>query len=245
MRTMRLAFAHTRIQILELLRIPGFSVATLSFPTLLFVLFGLPRAHGDADLLLASYAAFGVLGVGFFQFGVSTAIERSTPWYVYVRTLPAPALARIAARVLSALAFATVASGLVIGVALATTSASLDAGAWLRLVAALLLGAVPFVVLGLSIAYWTTPRSALPIANVLYMLLSYTGGLWTGPADLPHAVQAISRFTPTRQWGDVLWPAVLGTSWQASHWLALAAYACAFALVAGWGYHRDEGQRFT
>ncbi len=241
---MKLALAHTRMQILELLRIPGFSIATLSFPALLFLLFGLPRAHGRADLLLASYAAFGVLGVGFFQFGVSTAIERSTPWYTYMRTLPAPAVARIAGRVLSALAFATVASTLVIAIALATTSASLDAASWARLAAALSLGAVPFVVLGLAIAYCTTPRSALPVANILYMLLSYAGGLWTGPADLPHAVRAISRFTPTRQWGDVLWPAALGTRWHASHWLALAAYTAAFGLLAAWGYRRDEGQRF-
>jgi ABC-2 type transport system permease protein len=185
-----------------------------------------------------------VLGVGFFQFGVSTAIERSTPWYVWMRTLPCPARARIAGRVLSALVFASAAALLVTLVALGTTSASLGASAWLRLAAALLVGATPFVLLGLAIAYWASPKSALPIANVLYLLLSYAGGLWTGPDGLPHVVRAVSPYTPTRQWGDVLWAAASGGGWQAAHWLALGGYAALFGLVAAWGYRRDEGQKF-
>ncbi len=242
---MRLALVHARLHVLELVRFPSFSVATLGFPALFFLLFGLPRAKGYENVLLASYTAFAVLGVGFFQFGVSTAIERDTPWNLWVRTLPVPGRARIAGKVLSALVFAAAASLLVIGVVLATTSASLGVMAWLHLLTALLLGAVPFVVLGLAIAYWTSPKSALPVANVLYLLLSYAGGLWTGPADLPQTVRAISRYTPTRQWGDVLWSATAGQGWQAAHWLALALYTAAFALIAAWGYRRDEGQKFN
>jgi ABC-2 type transport system permease protein len=241
---MRLAVAHTKLQILELARFPGFSVATLTFPSLFFVLFGLPRAHGLGNQMLASYAAFAVLGVGFFQFGVAAAIERETPWNVYVRTLPAPPSARIAGRVLSALAFASVAATLVAAIVVATTQASLETAAWFRLAATLLLGSVPFVVLGLVIAYWTSPKSALPVANVLYLLLSYAGGLWTGPGDLPHAVKTISRYTPTRQWGDLLWASAGGRGWAAGHWLALAGYACVFGVLAAWGYRRDEGRRF-
>jgi ABC-2 type transport system permease protein len=241
---MRLVVAHARVQIAELVRFPGFSVATLAFPALLFALFGLPRAGRQPNIILASYAAFAVLGVGFFQFGVGGAIERATPWNAWLRTLPVRPLVRIAARVLAACAFAFAAVVLVIVVALATTKASLSATAWLRLVAALAAGSVPFVVLGLTIAYWTSPKSALPVANVLYMLLAYAGGLWTGPSDLPHGVEAVSSWTPTRQWGDVLWPAVANGSWSVGHWLALAAYAAGFAALAAWGFRRDELQRF-
>ncbi len=241
---MKLALVHARLQTVELLRFPGFSVATLGFPSLLFLLFGLPRAGHDANLLLGSYAAFAVLGVGFFQFGVSVAIERGTPWQLFVRTLPATAASRLAGRVLAALAFAASSSAIVVAVALGTTSASLDTTQWLRLGAALLLGSIPFVLLGLAIAFWASAKSALPVANILYMLLAYAGGLWTGPQDLPHAIRALSPYTPTRQWGDVLWPAVAGGAWRASHWLALAAYGAVFTLVAAWGYRRDEGQRF-
>ena len=241
---MKLALVYGRLQVVELVRFPGFFIGTLAFPTLTFLLFGLPRAGSHGDLFLASYAAFAVLGVGFFQFGVSTAIERVTAWHAFVRALPAPAASRFAGRTLAALTFAALSAGIVIVVALTTTSTSLTAGEWIRLIAALVVGAVPFVLLGLTIAYLTSPKSALPVANVLYLLLSYAGGLWTGPSDLPHAIRSISSYTPTRQWGDVLWPAVTGEPWHVTHWLALGAYAVAFAVIAAWGYRRDEGQRF-
>jgi ABC-2 type transport system permease protein len=240
----RLTLVHARLQVLELVRFPGFSVATLAFPALMFVLFGLPRAQGRPNILLASYAAFAVLGVGFFQFGVSGAIERATPWHAWLRTLPAPPRVRIAARAVAALVFTLASVTVVAAVAVSTTSASLSAGAWVRLTVALLAGSLPFVGLGLAIAYWTSPKSALPVANVLYMLLAYAGGLWTGPGDLPPAVRSISPYTPTRQWGDVLWPAASGVPWQASHWLLLTAYAFGFGALAAWGFARDELQQF-
>jgi ABC-2 type transport system permease protein len=228
------------VQIVELVRFPGFSLGTLAFPGVVFVLFGLPRAAHHPDVQLASYCAFAVLGVGFFQFGVSGAIERGTPWQAWLRTLPTPPAVRIAARVVSALAFTAASIGVVVAIALVTTSVSLSATEWLRLGLALLAGSVPFVVLGLTIAYWTSPKSALPAANILYMLLAYAGGLWTGPADLPHVVRTISPYTPARQWGDILWPAVTGAPWRASHWLVLAAYSVGFAAFAAWGFARDE-----
>ena len=241
---MRLGLVYARLQLLELVRFPGFTVATLGFPAMLFGLFGLPRAGARPAVIVASYMAFAVLGVGFFQFGVSAAIERVTPWAAFLRTLPAPAAARMAGRVLAALAFTAAAIALVLGLALATTHLSLPLVAWLRLAAALLAGSVPFVVLGVAIAYWTTPKSALPVANVLYMLLSYAGGLWTGGGDLPTLAARLSPYTPTRQWGDVLWPAVLGIPWSWRHWLALTGFTAVFGFIALWGYRRDEGQRF-
>jgi len=240
----RLSLVYARTQILELARFPGFTVATLGFPVLFFLLFGLPRAGAHAEVLIAAYAAFAVLGVGFFQFGVSAAIERVTPWATYVRTLPAPVTARLTGRALAALTFAAAALIPLFAVGFATTSASLGVGEWARLLVGLLVGSVPFVTLGIAVAYWSSPKTALPAANILYMLLAYAGGLWTGPTDLPRAVARISPYTPTRQWGDVLWQAASGQGWTAGHWLALLGYAALFAALAALGYARDEGQRY-
>ncbi len=241
---MRLALVHARLQILELLRLPGFSVATLGFPTVFFLLFGLPQARAHPQVFLASYAGFAVLGVGFFQFGVSIAMERLTPWQVWLRTLPASASTRIAGRVLAALCFAVASAALVIGAVLATTSTAPGAEQLARLAATLLVGSVPFVAFGLAIAYWTSPKAALPVANLLYIVFAYAGGFWSGPTDLPHWIRGVSPFTPTRQWGDLLWSAAAGGGLEATHWLALAGYALAFGLLAAWGYRRDEGQLY-
>ncbi len=241
---MRLALVHARFGTLELLRYPSFSAPTLALPAVFFVFFALPRAGGREAVLLASFAAYAVLSVAFFQFGVGIATDRARPWETYVRTLPVGAGARMAARALSAIVFAAASVGVVVVVAVPTTSPDIDLPAWGRLAVALAAGSVPFTLLGIALGYWLPAKGALPVANILYLTLSYAGGLWTGPTGLPHAVERVAGVLPTRQWGDVLWSAVLGRGWPIGHWLALAGYAVVFGVLGVWGYRRDEGQRF-
>lgn len=241
---MRLAYQHLRAETLELLRYPSFSVPTLLFPTMFFLFFVAPHSHRRPNLFMASYAAFALLGVAFFQFGVGIAAERASPWQVFLRALPAAPAARFAARVAAALEFGLAAAAAVVATALLTTSAGLDARRWLALVAVLLAGSVPFALLGIAIGYWATPKGALPLANVLYLGLSYAGGLWTGAGDLPRIVREVSPYLPTRRWGDLLAAAVAGPGIPVAALLWLLAYSAAFAVLATWGYRRDEGQRF-
>jgi ABC-2 type transport system permease protein len=240
----RLVRAHVRAEVLELLRYPSFSVPALLFPGLLFLFFGVPAAGSDEDILMVSYAAFGVLAVALFQFGVGIASERSSPWQVYLRTLPVSAGVRFAARLVAAAAFALASAGVVVAIALALTSAELAGGQWLRVAVALAYGTIPFGLLGLAIGYWLTPKGALPVANILFLGLAFLGGLWTGASRLPNAVESLSPALPTRQWGELVWAPVLDRGWELWSWLGLAAYAAGFGILAAWGYRRDEGMRY-
>jgi ABC-2 type transport system permease protein len=241
---MRLVLVHARAATLELLRYPAFSVPTLAFPALSFLLFVAPRADASPELLLASFAGFAVLAVAFFQFGVGIAAERETPWERYVRTLPLRARVRVAARLVSATVFGLGSAGLVVAAALATTDARLPAARWAGLAVALALGGIPFGVLGIALGYWASPRGALPLANILYLLLSFTGGLWTTPAHLPPSIASLSPLVPTRQFGNVLWGAAEGDPWRPRDWLLLLGWTAAFAALATAGYRRDEGRRY-
>jgi ABC-2 type transport system permease protein len=241
---MSLVWAHARAEVLELLRYPSFSVPTLLFPGLLFLFFGVPTTGSAETILMVSYAAFGVLAVALFQFGVGIASERASPWQVYLRTLPVSATVRFAARLVAAAAFAFASTAVVVGIALALTSAHLGSGQWVRVAVALAYGTIPFGLLGLAIGYWLTPKGALPVANLLFLSLAFLGGLWTGARDLPSGVDAFSPVLPTRQWGEIVWAPALDRGWEPWPFLALAGYAAAFALLAAWGYRRDEGARY-
>jgi ABC-2 type transport system permease protein len=242
----KLVLLHARAATLELLRYPTFSVPTLAFPALFFLLFVAPRSDTDADptRLLASFAGFAVLGVSFFQFGVGIAAERESPWERFVRTLPVRLRVRFAARVLSAAFFGLASAGLVAVTAVATTDAALSPTRWIALAAALALGALPFALLGIALGYWVSPRSALPTANVLYLVLAFMGALWTTPERLPGSVERVSPFVPTRQFGDALWSAAAGHLWHPRDWALLAGWGIVFAALAVWGYRRDEGRRY-
>ena len=243
---MRLVLLHARAETLELLRYPTFSLPTLAFPALFFLLFVAPRSDADTNptLLLASFAGFAVLGVSFFQFGVGIATERESPWERFVRTLPVRVRVRFAARVLSAALFGLASAALVSAVAVLTTDAGLAAERWAALAAALTLGAVPFALLGIALGYWASSRSALPTANILYLVLAFLGALWTTPTHLPASVDGMSPFVPTRQFGNVLWGAAGGHLWRPRDWLLLAVWSAVFGALAAWGYRRDEGRAY-
>jgi ABC-2 type transport system permease protein len=242
---MRIALAHFKDQTLQHLRAPGYLLPTLAMPGLFYFLFeGQDTDPVLVTFLMASFAMWAVLGVAFFQFGVGIAEERATAWERYLRTLPLSAGQRLAGRVLSAALFAAVAAAVVIGLAHLINPVSVAADRWLPWIAALLAGGVVMALGGIAIGYWASPRAATALATLAWLLLAYLGGLWEPPGELPSWASEVSRYLPTRLWGEVTWAAVQGQATSLSAWLGLATWAVGFAVLAGWGYRRDEGASY-
>jgi ABC-2 type transport system permease protein len=241
----RLALLHAKFDTLELARFPTFAIPTLLFPALTFLFFVVPGVDDDnANLLMASYMAFGFLAVAFFEFGVGIATDRTSPWDRFLRTLPATVRVRLAGRILTALLFATAPALIVLALGFALTPVSLTATQWGALAAALLAGSIPFGLLGIAIGYLISPKGALPVANLLFFALAYLGGLFTGPGGLPEPIARVSVVLPTRQWSSVLDAAVANGPVEAALWLGLAGWAVAAGVLAAWAYRHDEGIRY-
>lgn len=233
--------------VVELLRTPSYVVPTIAFPAMFFSLFALPYARESATIsntMTLSYIAFAIVGVTLFQFGVGIAAERGRPWERYLRTLPAPIWMRLSARVFAAMLFGLAAATLVGIVAKLFTPNDLSAGQWLEAMLFAAIGAVPFVLLGIAIGYAFNARAALPVANVLYLLMSFGGGLWFPPQALPSFVAAVSPYLPTRQFGELLW-SVATPGHAASALLWLAGFSVIFLGLALRGYRLDERARYA
>ncbi len=243
----RLTAAHCRATLLELYRSPGYWVPTVVFPAMLFSFFGASIA-GDgiraATLATASFAVYAVVGVAFYQFGVGVAQDRESPWEGFVRTLPAPAAPRIAARVVAALIFAAAAAATVIAVAHGIAAPRFTAASGLALAAVLAMGLVPFALFGVALGYLASAKAAVALANMIYLPLAFAGGLWIPPHGLPDMVAALSPFTPTRQFAELAWAAATHTPLPGAAMVGLAAYTVVFGGLALWAYHRDQGARF-
>jgi ABC-2 type transport system permease protein len=244
---MRLAVAHARAETVNLARYLGYSIPTIAFPAVLLLLFGRHFEEGEPDRLYAGFAAMALLGVAFFQFGVGIATSRTTPWETYLRTLPAGPGTRLAGRLLSALAFAVATVSAVSLVAFTVYGVRLAPGRALALGSVLLVGCIPFALLGIAFGYWLSPRAALPVANLLYLPLAIGGFLWTRPTEaVPHGVDVSSQLLPTRSWMEVLDSVATGDhAIPLLHVAALATWGLVFFALAWWGYRRDEGERFT
>lgn len=253
---MRLALAHARAGTLELTRQPQFWVPSLAFPALFFVLFGISAAEEvleflpddlGSEVVLAQFLCFGVLSIMFFQFGVGIAEDRRLPWEVTLRVLPVGGAVRFLARVLVALAFSAAALVPVVAIAALTTELRLGLGSWVVYLGAVLLGAVPFGLMGITLGYAATPKAALPIANIGFLLLSFLGGLFVPLEVLPAFVAGVAPFLPSRHYLDLV-QGVIGGREDGGGWqqpaIFLAGWATLFLATAVLVYRRDQGTRF-
>ena len=243
---MTLVWAHARAETLQLLRYPSYSVPTVALPAVFLLVFGHGLATQAPERLLAGFAATAVLMVTFFQFGVGIAVTRATSWETFARTLPVGPGTRLAARVLSALGFAAATVTVVTIVTIAVFDARPTPLQAAALASGLLLGGVPFALLGIALGYWLPPRAAFPAANLVYFPLAIGGALWHRLEDAPRSVDVASQLLPTRSWIEILDPLATGERPVPLHHVgALAGWALAFGALAWFGYRRDEGERFS
>jgi len=243
---MNLYRAYVSATILPLLRTPSYWVPLVIFPTLLYSFFGLSASQDDpelANILMASWSVFAVIGIGFFQFGVSISQSREARWEEYARTLPIGGFPRIVAQITAAAIFLAIALTLLWSVGSFASAVDLSAEQYVKLLAVLMIGIIPFVLMGAALGYSVPARGAVPIANLFYLPLSYLGGLWLPPQMLPDLVAQISPYTPTRQLGEIAWASVLGTFPPAISVFGLLIFSVISAAITLIMWRRDETKR--
>lgn len=242
----RLLSAHSYSQMLEHLRQPMYVLTTLVFPAMFFWFFGVPNAKtSEASLLLlGSFSCFAILGVVLFQFAIGISQEKNTPWSHYLSILPLPSSLRLIPRVLNSLLVATASVLAVVAVALLCTPLILSEIPWSHFLGALLCGALPFSFLGAALGYAVNSKSIVPLANLVYLPLSFAGGLWMPPSALPSAIQDISKYLPTRYFGEFAWAALLKKPLQNEHIWGLSTYTVIFLVIAIAYFRKNQEQEF-
>lgn len=224
-----------------LFRQPGFWIPTILFPAMLYAFFGAQSGGGRwAANAMASFTVYAVLGVGFFQFGVSVAQDRESTFATWQRSLPGSIAYQWVARLLASLIFVTMAVLLVIGVALMMAEITLNATAWMRLGVVCLMSSATATLMGIALGSLSSARAAVPLANLIYLPLAYLGGLWVPPILMPSAINAISQWTPTRAMGELSWAAINGTPWDAGYLALLLVWTLAAAGVAALAQVRNR-----
>ncbi len=244
---MRLARLHSRILILESLRVPIAVVSSLVFPLLVLLFFVVPFGYPAevATASLAQLALFAMISSFVFNYGATIAEERSRSWDPYLRTLPAGAAPRIVGRLITGIVFGLL--GLVpMGLlAMLATAATLPLPQLLIGVSVLLVAGLPFLFIGLVIGYSLSSKAAIAVAQLVLFPSAFVGGLFIPPQVFPNWLDTISMLTPARGGRDLMVWAVGGAPPAAATLTALGAWTVAGAAAAAWAYRRDEGRRFS
>ena len=243
---MKLLLLHTYYQTLENLRQPMYLISTFVFPSLFFWFFGIPNAPDERGLALltASFSAFAVLSVVLFQFGIAVAADRETSWYSYLRVLPGPRGVQLASRVLSGIVFAAGGVGGVLLTARFVGELNFAEYYWGPFLLTLTLGAIPFAFLGVGLGLLVSAKTATPVMNLTYLLLSFAGGLWMPPNILPKMVQTVSDYLPSRFYGELLWATLLHDDLQPRHYYGLTLYGGFLLLLLVTLIRREEEHSF-
>ena len=217
-----------------------------------YVIFGITFAGeqaggvGMTTYMLATYGAFGVIGVALFGFGVSVAVERGQGWMRLKRVAPMPPLAYFVAKVVMSLAVATI-----IVLAMCTLGAlvggvRLDPQQWVALGLALVAGALPFSAMGLAFGYLVGPNSAPAVLNLAWLPMAFASGLWIPISQLPDVVQSVAVALPPYHFVQLAL-GTIGASEGGSpvvHAAAVLGFTLLFLVVAAWGFRRDEGRTY-
>ncbi|MFC8681618.1 ABC transporter permease [Microbacterium ureisolvens] len=245
----RLTLLHARFGLIETFRVPIAVIGTLVFPALALLFFVVPqRVVADdpayATQAVISLSVFAVMSNALFSFGLNTAENREKPWDPYLRTLPAPGIARVLAQILSTglLGLAAIVPVVIVG-GLFTAA---EAPAWRVLagIVALAVSAVPFMLIGTAIGYAMPFKAAIAVIQIVMFGLAFIGGLFLPPVLFADWLDAISTFTPSRQAREfVIW-AVQGGSLEWWVWTGILVWTAVSLVAALLLFRRDEGRRY-
>ena len=189
-------------EFLRMLRTPSFSLPTLIFPGLFYLLFGVLLAGraGSADIsryMLATYGVFGVMAPALFGIGVSLAIDRERGFLTLKRVLPMPAGAYLFAKLAMAMLFGMIVALMVMLLAATLGNVELRASQWAMLLLVDTIGTLPFCALGLWIGSLLSGQAAPAVVNLVYLPMAFLSGLWLPLKMLPAAIGMLAPIWPS------------------------------------------------
>lgn len=248
-RTLALFFREVRYEFLRLARTRSFTLSITGFPVAFYIFFGLVMNHGEhignlsvAKYLLGCYAVFGIVGAALFGVGISLASERAAGWLELKRASPMPPSAYLLAKCGSATIFGLLIVSLLAALATIVGHVPLSPSEYARMLALAIVGVVPFTCMGVALALFVPFNAAPGIANLIYLPMSFCGGLWMPIQLMPHALQKLALVLPTYHLAQLML-SVLGVPSQgncASHWFGLLGFTLVMLGVALLAFRRLE-----
>ncbi|NUR86618.1 MAG: ABC transporter permease [Nonomuraea sp.] len=243
-----LAMSHFRYQLLEQIRVPIGVAASAFFPAAAMAAFVVPFAGDDpvaSTMATGSMTAFGAMSASVIGLGIAVAQARELPWDAYLRTLPAGPFPNFAGRILTTMAISLMSIVPVLLIAAFLTEATTTVPRLLLGVLALLVGSVPFMLLGLLVGYLLPPKAAIAVSQILFFPIAILGGLMFNPLALPPLIAAVSPYVPSRGMVELIWAVTTDAPTNVTAIVMLVVWTVVLAIGAAWAYRRDEGQRFA
>jgi ABC-2 type transport system permease protein len=236
---------YVRYELLRTFRNRRFFLLSLVFPLVLFLLVAGPnKSETLQGIPFPTYYMAGMVAWGsmaaVIAAGARIAVERSIGWNRQLRISPLPVRTYFRTKLASGyvIALVTIAVLYVAGLALGVR---LTAAHWLAMTALILVGLVPFAVLGILVGHLVTVDSMGPAIGGLTALFALLGGAW-GPTVSGGFLLGLVKLLPSYWLVQAAKTGYGGDAWPAQAWLVIAGWTIGLAVVTVHVYRRDTGR---
>jgi ABC-2 type transport system permease protein len=236
---------YLRYEVLRNFRNWRFLILTLAFPLVLYFTVAGANRHavfnGTAFPLyfMVAMATLGTMAA-VISSGAIIAADRPVGWTRQMRITPLTAGAYFRAKVLSGYlrALLTIALLCLAGTALGVR---LSAREWLTVVGLLLVGLVPFAVLGILLGHMLSNDSTGPAVGGIVTLFALLGGVYGFQIAKSGAIFEVIKGLPS-YWLVQAGKTALGGGWPVEGWIVIAAWTVVLVPVAALVYQRDTSR---
>jgi ABC-2 type transport system permease protein len=233
---------HFRYEILRTMRSRLFYAITLALPLALFYGVASGQRHATFDgtafplYFMSAMAVYGAMYAA-VEPGARIARDRSGGWIRQLRITPLRARTDLVAKVAAAylLALPTL---VLLFLAGASLGVRLPASHWLELAGLLLVGLVPFVVMGFIVGY-LVPVDALAAAlGGVVVLFALLGGVFGFQLATSGPLFDVLKCLPSYWLVQAGKTALGGSGWPAQAWIVIAVWTALLLPAAALAYRR-------
>jgi ABC-2 type transport system ATP-binding protein len=234
----QILFKQTWTEILQLLRTPAYLAGVFLFSALS----ALMPFEKDPAMLQKGVVFFSAISLLIFsieRLGKRVAIERVEGWLKLLKVTPLSPSIYLAAKLIMTMFVLTTSLSIIFAISILKFGFNQSFIAWLTLSSSLLLGIIPFTVIGLALGYIVPPKALDSIAGLLIPIGVFSCGLM--PIQEPSYIQALIVLSPFFHYREIVQFAA-GIEYDNQlilHMLWLALYTVVASLIAKLAYQRD------
>lgn len=236
---------YLRHELLRTVRNWRFLLFSLLFPLVLLLAVGGSNRHVHLDGIsfplyyMTGMAAWGSMSAVMAS-GARIAAERQAGWTRQIRVTPLRTRSYFQAKVVAGYLMAVL-SLAVLYLAGAALGVRLPAGGWLLMTALILVGLVPFAVMGIALGHVLRPETLGPALGGITSLFALLGGAW-GPLLHTGALLTIAKALPSYWLVQAGKAGLDHRGWAVEGWIVLAAWSVVLAHLAVLAYRRDTAR---
>jgi ABC-2 type transport system permease protein len=236
---------YLRFEMLRTFRNRRFLLFSLGLPLLLFVVLAGTNRHAKLDgigfplYFMAGMASWGAM-MGVISSGARISLERQVGWTRQLRITPLKPWTYFAAKVVCGYITALM-TLILIYVAGVAFGVRLSIGQWATMSGLIIIGLIPFALIGIMLGHLLKPDSMGPAAGGITSIFAVFGGAW-GPIANGGAFLSFVKCVPSFwlvQSGKV---AFGGRIWPAQGWIVLGAWTVVLLRLAYVAYRRDTAK---